>query len=1149
MATRIRPNRLEVSDRFPMLGFTVRTDGNAKRYEIAVGTSPDLFSLDGKSHRSRSNFYSTRAAGPLPIERGESVYVLPPEVLARFVGQSKLYYGLATSANGASGTEVATMPTSGSPYINIGGLTGRSMQRVRLLPNRQRAASNYGKAGSEMDWAGDALTPGTQPAAPVHGKDGKEMSPSPTTAPAHYDDGYGPLPPAPVAPMPEAKSFASDSPGEDEDAQHGIEGPIFDEGASAQSMARSMALTPEYPQASRFEPAASVNYRAVTGKRTINRVVIHITDGGPNVSGTIGWFQNSNQRNAKGDPIHVSAHYVIGQDGEVVQLVKHNDVAWHASSANSDSIGIEHVARAPHAWDKLLGHTDAGLMPTDAQYCASAALVNWLCNEFNIPMDRTHVLGHNEASPRDHHEDCPNAVWDWDYYMGMVTSGACDAKTATASALGATGQGRLARKTSTPRSQALRQVDAGYTPTNSQEALDYQKQFQDRKQAWAAGVKETIFFPHSAICALRMTNDGRQFSGTGFYIGDDRILTCGHNLAGASSVTITPGKNGDNEPFASFTASPSDWVIHPKFDVTVARSSPTGHDFDLAVIKVSTPPPNGEAFRILEELLQCQDSPIIVCGYAAGTVDRNKQHLDGDAIRLLSDSGEVFMYNLQTEGGTSGSPVYYVVARDDEARQQCVLETHLIGVHVDFVQGSNILNEGCRLTADKIAWINSAGNPFSAGASAFSQGLKKRDRASAGFTSPAPVRAQSTQPPSTTSGFGVSDDARRTLKCIQREIEQERPITFVVRYLMREMSLAETTALSKAGLQIVSCYEANLKDPPITIYTHEKGRRDAKRAFAKAQEVGQPAGTPIYFAIDQDPGQQRQVILDYFEGVQEGCAQYLADAQAQGNPATVYDIGVYGSGCVLDWCQAQGIATWFWQSFAPAWCGNSEVWAGANLRTWNLQNAKLTACKGETYDRLEGWGNEGGWTVTAAAQGQSLSVHLPAPPARRKYAQGQAVDLSPRLIANSPVNTTTGSEGNIIWDLDQFPGMKRAPQSSLAPMQSAETIHLSNWPYCDHSNGSRASAWFTVDWKFSGLALGEVRITPSGTQRGPYPLRVEARIEDGKDRDANTVSLLVRFTYHFSTAEGPEVVATTDLVLYSDGSIDQRSSWMAQAAA
>src|SRR5579872_887078 len=163
MATQIRPNRLEVSDRFPMLGFTVRTDGNAKRYEIAIGTSPNLFGPDGKEQRNRQTFYSTRAAGPLPIERGESVYVLPSHVLVRFLGQKKLYYGLATFSNGASSAEVVSMPSPSSPYINIAGLTGRSLQRVRVLPSRQRAASSYGKNGSEMEWAGDAAMPGTQP--------------------------------------------------------------------------------------------------------------------------------------------------------------------------------------------------------------------------------------------------------------------------------------------------------------------------------------------------------------------------------------------------------------------------------------------------------------------------------------------------------------------------------------------------------------------------------------------------------------------------------------------------------------------------------------------------------------------------------------------------------------------------------------------------------------------------------------------------------------------------------------------------------------------------------------------------------------------------------------------------------------------------
>src|SRR5262249_32449618 len=185
-----------------------------------------------------------------------------------------------------------------------------------------------------------------------------------------------------------------------------------------------------YPQASRFEPTA--NYRGVSGTRQINRVVIHITDGSGKINGTIDWFKNTDQRNSKGKKIYASAHYIVGRDGEVVQMVRNNDIAGHASSANNDSIGIEHEARS--AGER--GRNDKGLMPTEEEYCASAALVNWLCNEFNLPMDRQHIVGHNEASPRDGHTDCPDGVWDWDYYMGLVTSGACYSKTATASSLG-----------------------------------------------------------------------------------------------------------------------------------------------------------------------------------------------------------------------------------------------------------------------------------------------------------------------------------------------------------------------------------------------------------------------------------------------------------------------------------------------------------------------------------------------------------------------------------------------------------------------------------------------------------------------------------------------------------------------------------------
>lgn len=168
------------------------------------------------------------------------------------------------------------------------------------------------------------------------------------------------------------------------------------------------ALT-EYPQATRFVPAHTDNYRLWSqggSPRPIRRIVIHITDGSsPNIGGVIGWFQDARAG--------VSAHYIVGRDGDVVQMVRHNDVAYHAHSANADSIGIEHVANA------------RGLNPTEAQYCSSAALVNWLCKQYSIPMDRHHILGHSEADAVTTHRGCPNDVWNWDYYMQIVTSGSC----------------------------------------------------------------------------------------------------------------------------------------------------------------------------------------------------------------------------------------------------------------------------------------------------------------------------------------------------------------------------------------------------------------------------------------------------------------------------------------------------------------------------------------------------------------------------------------------------------------------------------------------------------------------------------------------------------------------------------------------------
>lgn len=119
----------------------------------------------------------------------------------------------------------------------------------------------------------------------------------------------------------------------------------------------------------------------------------------------------------------VSAHYLIGRDGTIVQMVREADTAWHAGTCpidsdpdecewpqsrvlNANSIGIEHA-----------GHTDDPDYPTEAMYRASAALVRRLAAAYGIPLDRQHIVGHSEIKPT---KPDPGPPWDWDDYMRSV---------------------------------------------------------------------------------------------------------------------------------------------------------------------------------------------------------------------------------------------------------------------------------------------------------------------------------------------------------------------------------------------------------------------------------------------------------------------------------------------------------------------------------------------------------------------------------------------------------------------------------------------------------------------------------------------------------------------------------------------------------
>lgn len=52
---------------------------------------------------------------------------------------------------------------------------------------------------------------------------------------------------------------------------------------------------------------------------TVKAIVIHITDG--TLSSVLSWFEMEKSQ--------VSAHYVIAKDGEIINMVKEEDSAWH----------------------------------------------------------------------------------------------------------------------------------------------------------------------------------------------------------------------------------------------------------------------------------------------------------------------------------------------------------------------------------------------------------------------------------------------------------------------------------------------------------------------------------------------------------------------------------------------------------------------------------------------------------------------------------------------------------------------------------------------------------------------------------------------------------------------------------------------------
>ncbi|MEV0230360.1 N-acetylmuramoyl-L-alanine amidase [Nonomuraea sp. NPDC050786] len=130
-----------------------------------------------------------------------------------------------------------------------------------------------------------------------------------------------------------------------------------------------------------------------------------------------GYFAPSIRMNQ--DPTYgASWQYSIrSTDGHIAQHVKGKDVAWQAGNwyVNAKSIGIEHEGFL----------AEGSTWYTEAMYRSSARLVRYLALRYGIPLDRAHILGHDNVpgtlptTVKQMHED-PGPFWDWAHYFQLI---------------------------------------------------------------------------------------------------------------------------------------------------------------------------------------------------------------------------------------------------------------------------------------------------------------------------------------------------------------------------------------------------------------------------------------------------------------------------------------------------------------------------------------------------------------------------------------------------------------------------------------------------------------------------------------------------------------------------------------------------------
>jgi N-acetyl-anhydromuramyl-L-alanine amidase AmpD len=159
----------------------------------------------------------------------------------------------------------------------------------------------------------------------------------------------------------------------------------------------------------KIQQASTPNQDARPAGCKVDAIVVHDTKspGVTTAAAIARWFARPDAR--------VSAHYVIGKAGEVVQCVPDVARAWHAGPSqlagrrrvNDFSVGIELV-------NDETNHDPF----TDAQYRSLALLTADLMTRYKVPFTR--IVGHRHVTDYPEERQDPANNFDWARYRAAV---------------------------------------------------------------------------------------------------------------------------------------------------------------------------------------------------------------------------------------------------------------------------------------------------------------------------------------------------------------------------------------------------------------------------------------------------------------------------------------------------------------------------------------------------------------------------------------------------------------------------------------------------------------------------------------------------------------------------------------------------------